>query len=82
MNIKCETCNGTGTIALDTIGNRLAYYRKITGLTQREVEKATGIKNTNICQMEKGVIESPSFETVMKLAKLYEIDPYLLLGNT
>jgi len=48
--------------------------RKDKKLTLRQVEEVTGISNAYLSQLETGKIKSPSFDTVIKLLKLY-IEP-------
>lgn len=47
----------------------LAYARECKGLTLRELEKATGIDNALLSQIETGHIKSPSFRNVVKISK-------------
>jgi transcriptional regulator with XRE-family HTH domain len=48
--------------------------RKDKKLTLRQVEEITGISNAYLSQLETGKIKSPSFDTVIKLLKIY-IEP-------
>ena len=48
--------------------------RKDKKLTLRQVEEITGISNAYLSQLENGKIKSPSFDTVIKLLKIY-IEP-------
>ena len=51
------------------LGQRIAKARKAQGLTLRELEKASGISNPLISQIERGLVREPGFRTVGKLAK-------------
>lgn len=64
------------------IGHRLRRAREDKRLTQKEVADRIGIHNSTIGKYELGERE-PDFETVMKLAKVYEVSPvWLLTGDT
>jgi transcriptional regulator with XRE-family HTH domain len=55
------------------IPNELKKYRKIRGLSQKEVAKLLGFKTTSrISQWEKGV-GSPSMRNAFKLSTLYGV---------
>ena len=42
-----------------------------SGMTLREVRKATGISNSYLSQLETGKIKNPSYSVVLKLNTLY-----------
>lgn len=64
------------------IGHRMRRAREDKRLTQKEVADRIGIHNSTIGKYELGERE-PDFETVMKLAKVYEVSPvWLLTGDT
>lgn len=50
-----------------TIGSILKRIRKAKGITLRQIEKATGISNSYLSQLENGKVLKPSYDTVMKL---------------
>lgn len=54
------------------LGDYLALCREIKGLSLRDVEKATGISNASLSQLETGKHE-PTFSKVVKLADLYGV---------
>lgn len=45
--------------------------RKQKGLTLKDVEKATGMHNGYLSQLESGKIKSPSYDVVRKLSNYY-----------
>jgi transcriptional regulator with XRE-family HTH domain len=47
----------------------IAYARDVKGMTLRQLEKATGISNALLSQIETGHIQEPSFRNVVKIAK-------------
>lgn len=55
-------------------GIGLKKYRKLAGLTLRQVEAATGISNPYLSQLENNKIKNPSVNTMYKLAKLYNVE--------
>jgi len=60
------------------LGVFLRGGRKRRSLTLRAVERATGVSNAYLSQLESGKIRQPSPLVLHKLAELYEI-PYTLL---
>ena len=49
------------------IGLKIAYYRKLRGLTQEQLADVTGIHQTNISKLESGTA-NPSLRTLKRLA--------------
>lgn len=60
------------------LGGFLRGSREQRALTLRAVEKATGVSNAYLSQLESGKIRQPSPLVLHKLAQLYEM-PYALL---
>jgi transcriptional regulator with XRE-family HTH domain len=58
----------------------LAAARKAKGVSLREVERATGVSNAYISQMESGGVAEPSPRKLQVLAKYYGL-PYGTLMN-
>ena len=58
----------------------LAAARKAKGVSLREVERATGVSNAYISQMETGGVAEPSPRKLQALAKYYGL-PYGTLMN-
>lgn len=58
-----------------TLGKYLQAAREKKGLTLRAVERATGISNPYLSQLESGKIKQPSPIMLHKLSELYEV-PY------
>ncbi len=61
-----------------TLGEELRKIRDAHGLTLRAVERATGISNAYLSQLETGKIEKPSPNYLYRLAEEYKV-PYELL---
>lgn len=59
--------------------SRIKKARHYSGLTQMEVSKKTGIKQSMISKYETGACE-PSLETLVTLSKLYKVGTDWLLG--
>ena len=57
-----------------TLGQVLADARNKKGLSLRDVEKATGINNGHLSQIEKGNITKPAAGILWQLANVYELD--------
>jgi transcriptional regulator with XRE-family HTH domain len=57
------------------LGHCLKRARQAKGLTLRAVEKATGISNPYLSQLESGRISKPSPNNLHKLSELYGL-PY------
>ncbi len=60
---------------MSKLGSLLAAARKGKNLTLRAVERATGVSNAYLSQIENGEIQEPSPVVLSKLSKLYDI-PY------
>lgn len=63
------------------IGRRLRRAREAKRLTQKEVAEKIGIHNSTLGKYELGERE-PDFDTIKKLAEVYEVSPvWLLIGS-
>lgn len=62
-----------------SLGHGLKLARDLRKLSLREVEKATGISNPYLSQLENDKINKPSPFFLHKLANLYEISYELLM---
>lgn len=54
------------------IGNKIKEYRKLKGLTQKELARAVGMGDTTIANYEKG-LRTPKKNTLFKLANAFDI---------
>ena len=54
------------------IGNKIKEYRKLKGLTQKELAKTVGMGDTTIANYEKG-LRTPKKNTMFALAKAFNI---------
>ncbi len=57
----------------NSLGQFLQTAREQKGLTLRAVEKATGISNAYLSQLESGKIQQPSPKNLHKLSELYQV---------
>ncbi len=57
-----------------TLGGVLRAARQRHGLSLRDVERRTGIRNAHLSQVETGTIAKPELALVWDLAELYELD--------
>ena len=54
------------------LGELIAVARACKGWTLRELEKASGISNALISQIETGKVRDPGFTTIIKLVDTLE----------
>lgn len=59
--------------------NRIAELRKSYNLTQKELAESLGIAQNTLSQYERGV-RRPSGRIILKIAKLFGVDPRKVLG--
>lgn len=52
---------------------KLKFARHVKGVSLREVEKATGLSNAYLSQVENGKIKDPGFFTTVKLLLYYNL---------
>lgn len=62
------------------IGERIRLKRKECGLTQDELAKKLGIKNSAVAKYENGRIENIKRSTIQKMAEIFNCSPTYLLG--
>ncbi len=51
------------------IGENLKYYRELSGYSQPDLSKKSGVSHSTISRIEHNKIESPSYDLLVKLAK-------------
>ena len=62
------------------LGMNIAYYRKKKGLTQEQLAENAGISRSHLSSIEAPNIVKPmSIELLFRIAKVLEIQPYMLL---
>ncbi len=64
-----------------TIGDRIKAARKEAGMTQKELGAALGISFQAVAQWENN-LRNPKVETVLKIAKVLNVNPQRLLLQT
>jgi transcriptional regulator with XRE-family HTH domain len=57
-----------------TLGAELKAAREARGLSLRAVERATGVHNAHLSQIETDVITRPDIAMLWELASFYELD--------
>jgi transcriptional regulator with XRE-family HTH domain len=62
-----------------TLGAVLKEARGRRGLSLRDVERVTGIRNAHLSQIENDTIAKPEMAMLWELASLYELDYQRLL---
>jgi transcriptional regulator with XRE-family HTH domain len=55
------------------LGPRLRSLRESAGLTQQQVQEATGISDTEVSFLERGLAANPPFAYLLALRDLYEV---------
>ena len=62
------------------LGLNVAYYRKLTGITQEALAEGCGLSRTYISNIEaSNMITTVSLEALFNIADALEIEPYKLL---
>lgn len=61
------------TRLLQLLVERLKWCRRVKNKTLREVEKATGITNAHLSQLENGDVKNPGIFTLKALADYYGV---------
>lgn len=62
-----------GDIVAERLARTLRDVRALRGYSLRKVEKATGISNAYLSQLERGEAENPSPDKLKALADFYQI---------
>lgn len=60
--------------------NLVRELRKMAGMQQKEVAIAVGVSRPTVSEWEHGK-KDPSGERLMNLAKLFDVDPGVILGH-
>ncbi len=56
------------------LGELLAVARECKGLSLRQLERATGISNALLSQIETGHVKEPSWRNVVKIAQVLDLN--------
>jgi len=64
----------------ETLGTELRAARAARGLSLRDVERRTGIRNAHLSQIETDTIAKPEMAILWELASLYGLDFARLLA--
>ena len=62
------------------VRSRLIEARKDMGISQKEVERRTGISSIKIAKIETGT-QKPDIETIYELSKFYEVPIEWIFGT-
>ena len=62
------------------IGDRIKVNRERLGMTQDDIARYLGVKPQTVYKYEKGIISNVPLDTIVRLAKLFEISPGELAG--
>lgn len=67
---------------MDNVGKRIRKLRKDRGLSQKALAEAVGIKQPSLADIESGESKGPAALTLIRMAKLFEVDAeHLLTGK-
>ena len=66
---------------LETVSDKLKWYRINSGLLQRDVARAIGVDRTTYSRYEENILESYPLDKLSKAAELFKIDVSLLLDD-
>lgn len=67
---------------MDSVGKRIRRLREDRKLSQEQLAKRIGIKQGSLTQIETGVTKAPAAETLIALARVFEVDPaWLMTGK-
>lgn len=64
------------------IGNRINSARNQRGMTLDEIAKAVGVTKSTIQRYEKGTIARIKLPVIESIARVLNVDPNWLIGNT
>ena len=64
-----------------TTAEKIKYFRKLKGMTQKELSEASGIEYTIIRKYEIGG-RNPKYEQIQLIADALGINPYVFYDNT
>lgn len=64
------------------IGNRINSARDQRGMTLDEIAKAVGVTKSTIQRYEKGTISRIKLPVIESIARVLNVDPNWLIGNT
>lgn len=65
---------------MQTVGEKIKFYRKERGLTQKELAEKTQLSRSHIASIEGGVY-TPSLTTLSEIAKVLGVDSAVLLSE-
>lgn len=65
---------------MDSIGERIKYYRKERGLTQNELAEKTNLSRSHIASIERNIY-TPSISTLTEIANALNIDLSILISE-
>ena len=72
MDVK-QPWHTAGVVPSETLGQRLRKVRETAGLSQREMERRSGLHSGYLSQLEQGKIVHPSPSILRKVAAAYEV---------
>jgi len=65
-----------------SLGERIAYARKLRGLTLDEIAVSVGVHKSTILRYEKDEYENPKLPVIESIARALRVDPVWLIGKS
>lgn len=65
-----------------SLAQRLRVARAYTGLSQRDLAKASGLNNVQLSKLERGITKGVQGATLRRLCEALGVSPQYLLGMT
>ena len=63
-----------------SMGQRISYLRKLSGLSQEELGKRIGVQRAAVNKYEKDTVENIPIKTIEKIANVFEVSPTFIVG--
>ena len=65
---------------MSVMGNRICEIRKKKGWTMEYLAQKLGVQKSAVNKWEKGLVDNIRRETIMNMAKLFDVNPVWLMG--
>jgi transcriptional regulator with XRE-family HTH domain len=69
------------TKKISTVARNIKKYRQEKGLSQDKLSRMADVSHATIIKIESGGIQSPTIDTVQKIAKALEVGVDNLIGK-
>lgn len=65
---------------MTTIGEKIHYLRKLSGMSQEELGKRIGVQRAAINKYEKGTVENIPIKSIEQIARVFDVSPTYIVG--